>query len=75
MSEPIEEIQDQIEDWEGRLDGEEFEQTLLAKFESLHHGEPGRAELLCSLAERRLSLGDPPARASGSTWPSMNQAR
>jgi len=59
VSEPIEEIQDQIEDWEGRLDGEEFEQTLLAKFESLHHGEPGRAELLCSLAERRLSLGDP----------------
>jgi tetratricopeptide (TPR) repeat protein len=58
VSEPIDEIQDQIEEWEGQLDGEEFEQTLLAKFESLRPGEPGRAELLCSLAERRLSRGN-----------------
>ncbi|WP_027860136.1 lipopolysaccharide assembly protein LapB [Marmoricola sp. URHB0036] len=59
MNEPIEEIQDQIEEWESHLDGEEFEKTLLAKFGSLRRGEPGRAELLCSLAERRLSRGDP----------------
>jgi tetratricopeptide (TPR) repeat protein len=49
VSEPIEESQGQTE---------ELEETLLAKFESLQPGEPGRAELLCSLAERRLSRGN-----------------
>jgi tetratricopeptide (TPR) repeat protein len=49
VSQPIEETQGQTE---------ELEETLLAKFESLQLGEPGRAELLCSLAERRLSRGN-----------------
>ena len=59
MTESFEDITDQIEEWEWQLDDEDFQATLLEKFESLAAGDPGRAEVLYSIGERRLMRDDP----------------
>lgn len=59
MTESFEDITDQIEEWEWQLDDDEYHDTLLDKFESLAAGDPGRAELLYCIGERRRMRGDP----------------
>ncbi len=61
VTEDFDDIRDQIEEWEWQLDGEDFEATLVDKFDSLAPGDPGRAELLYSVGERWE--GDDPQRA------------
>lgn len=59
VTESFEDITDQIEEWEWQLDDEDYHAALLEKFESLAPGDPGRAELLYCIGERRLMRDDP----------------